>query len=110
MKKKRRKREQSYADLTVAEWNGIFFSLSLVLFRIKIERKIPFILLVIDETKNAQETVIYTGRAAQRECFRVSFDLSGYGILNRVRNFLRKTEIDDCSSKWWEELDIVTIR
>ena len=54
MKKKRRKREQSYADLTVAEWNGIFFSLSLVLFRIKIERKIPFILLVIDETKNAQ--------------------------------------------------------
>jgi hypothetical protein len=69
---------------------------------------------VIDETTNAQETVqkivMYTGCAAERECFRVSFDLSGYGILNRVRNFLRKTEIDDCNSKWYGELDMITIR
>jgi hypothetical protein len=59
---------------------------------------------ITDGTTNVQETVqkikICTGRAAERECFRVSFDLSGYGILNSVRDFLRKTEIDDCSSKW----------
>lgn len=86
---------------------SLFLLYSLIL---KKREKCHCILLVIDETKNAQETVIYTRRAAERECFRVSFDLSGYGILNRVRNFLRKTEIDDCCTKWCEELDMVTMR
>ena len=42
----------------------------------------------------------HTGCAAECECFGVSLDFSGVGVHGSVRNFLRETEINDCSVKW----------